>query len=129
MKFTSVGKCLLCLLFLLVGLNYFSGGFLQEGLKGSKLDAKMGSGVTLAGGGQPWDMRNLGKGRPMGKKTSSVQGPPYDRMAIFDGVSFSPTCCPSTYSNSVGCACSDAKMEEYVAVLRGGNNTKACNTV
>ena len=110
----------------MLSLNYVSS---QEGLTGSKLDAKMGAGVTLAGGQPPWAMRNLSAASNSKQKTSNGKGPPYDRMAIFDGVTFSPTCCPSTFSNSTGCACADTKMEEYISVLRGGNNTKSCDSV
>lgn len=40
---------------------------------------------------------------------------------IFDNTPFSPECCPTTYSNSQGCAC--MSMSQYTYLIdRGGNN-------
>ena len=40
---------------------------------------------------------------------------------IFSRTPFKPECCPSTYSNSEGCACISNKQYEYL-IKRGGNN-------
>ena len=40
---------------------------------------------------------------------------------IFDSTPFSPECCPTTYSNSLGCACMSMPQYTYL-IERGGNN-------
>jgi hypothetical protein len=40
---------------------------------------------------------------------------------IFSRTSFKPECCPTTYSNSQGCACISNQQYEYL-IKRGGNN-------
>jgi hypothetical protein len=40
---------------------------------------------------------------------------------IFDNTPFSPECCPTTYSNSLGCACMSMPQYTYL-IERGGNN-------
>lgn len=40
---------------------------------------------------------------------------------IFSRTAFKPECCPSSYSNSQGCACISTKQYEYL-ITRGGNN-------
>jgi len=47
-------------------------------------------------------------------------------MNFFGDIPFRPDCCPSTYSNSVGCAClSGSKLD--MLVKRGGNRTCGCS--
>ena len=74
-----------------------------------------------------WDMRNL-KGQGPRGETEKGYKIPVKKMDVFDGVRFAPECCPSTYSNSVGCACAPGNLERYVAEQRGGNNTKQCGS-
>lgn len=40
---------------------------------------------------------------------------------LFANTPFKPECCPSTYSNSSGCACISDKQYDYLG-KRGGNN-------
>lgn len=42
-------------------------------------------------------------------------------MLIFNNTPFKPECCPSTYSNSDGCACITTNQYNYL-IERGGNN-------
>ena len=46
---------------------------------------------------------------------------PKDELLIFANTPFKPECCPSTYSNSTGCACINLKQYNYL-INRGGNN-------
>ena len=40
---------------------------------------------------------------------------------MFATTSFSPKCCPNTFSNSMGCACMTLEQQKYLTE-RGGNN-------
>ena len=42
-------------------------------------------------------------------------------LNMFAGTDFKPQCCPSTYSNSMGCACISKDQYNYL-ITRGGNN-------
>ena len=42
-------------------------------------------------------------------------------MLMFANTKFKPECCPTTYTNSSGCACMSNKQYEYL-IQRGGNN-------
>jgi len=44
-----------------------------------------------------------------------------DIPLIFNETPFSPQCCPTTYSNSMGCACMTMPQYSYL-IERGGNN-------
>jgi hypothetical protein len=46
---------------------------------------------------------------------------PEGEMFFFKDTKFSPNCCPSTYSSSLGCACLSKKQFNYL-MTRGGNN-------
>jgi hypothetical protein len=46
---------------------------------------------------------------------------PEGELLFFSKTPFKPECCPSTYSNSKGCACIDDKSRAYLRE-RGGNN-------
>jgi len=45
---------------------------------------------------------------------------PKGQMSFFKTTSFSPSCCPNTYSTSSGCACMTKKQYDYIR-NRGGN--------
>tara|TARA_Y100000588_G_C14076850_1_gene848309 strand:- start:385 stop:798 length:414 start_codon:yes stop_codon:yes gene_type:complete len=127
-----LGKCLLALFLLVLTFHLavtactsFHEGYQNAG---SNINYRMGQGVVLGGGGAAWDMRKMGAGRPIGHATEAPYPIPPKNMAVFDGVRFAPECCPSTYSNSVGCSCSPGNLEAYVAEQRGGNNTKQCGS-
>jgi hypothetical protein len=47
---------------------------------------------------------------------------PEGEMIFFKDTKFDASCCPGTYSNSVGCACLSKKQLQYLT-MRGGNNT------
>jgi hypothetical protein len=42
-------------------------------------------------------------------------------MLFFKDTKFKPQCCPSSYSNSMGCACINNSQYKYL-IERGGNN-------
>lgn len=46
---------------------------------------------------------------------------PEGEMLFLNNTEFSPSCCPSTYSNSSGCSCLSVGQYNYL-VTRGGNN-------
>lgn len=46
---------------------------------------------------------------------------PSGEMLMFKTTPFSPSCCPNTYSNSMGCACMTVDQYNYL-IDRGGNN-------
>lgn len=47
---------------------------------------------------------------------------PEGELLLFKENTFDPTCCPSTYSNSSGCACISIEQMKYLN-QRGGNRT------
>jgi len=46
---------------------------------------------------------------------------PDGEMLMFKNTQFSPSCCPNTYSSSMGCACMTVDQYNYL-IDRGGNN-------
>jgi len=47
---------------------------------------------------------------------------PEGEMFFFKDTKFDASCCPSTYANSMGCACMSKKQVQHLT-MRGGNNT------
>ena len=47
-----------------------------------------------------------------------------NQLDLFTFSTFSTDCCPSTYTNSVGCACMTQEQVQYINE-RGGNRTMA----
>jgi hypothetical protein len=47
---------------------------------------------------------------------------PEDQLFFFKDTKFNPSCCPSTYTSSIGCACMSKKQFQYLT-QRGGNHT------
>ena len=47
---------------------------------------------------------------------------PEGEMFFFKDTKFDTSCCPGTYTNSMGCACLSKKQFQYLT-MRGGNNT------
>jgi len=47
---------------------------------------------------------------------------PEGELLIFDQNKFDPSCCPSAYSNSLGCVCASSEQMQYLNE-RGGNRT------
>jgi hypothetical protein len=75
------------------------------------------------------DAMRYSKGMGNENKLDSNQyhsGPPIPlpegEMFFFKDTKFEPSCCPGTYSNSMGCACLSKKQFQYLT-MRGGNNT------
>ena len=54
--------------------------------------------------------------------SSSAAGLSENDMFIFKNNKFSPECCPSTYTNSTGCACATPEQMKYLNA-HGGNRT------
>ena len=46
---------------------------------------------------------------------------PEGQLSLFDNMPFSPECCPTTFSSSMGCACLNSSTYNYL-ITRGGNN-------
>jgi hypothetical protein len=46
---------------------------------------------------------------------------PEGELDMFANTPFKPECCPNTYSNSSGCACTTVQQYRYLTD-RGGNN-------
>ena len=122
-----VGKCLLAA-FLVIIIYHVAVSACSsiEGFGGAALGYKMGQGVTLGGGGKPWNQRSLGSSQQQSQQIGSYKLPP-TQMAVLDGLRFAPECCPNTYSNSTGCVCAPKNLVRYIAAQRGGNHTKSCS--
>jgi hypothetical protein len=68
---------------------------------------------------------SMRKGVPISGKDKGFVGSvplPEGELLLFKDNTFDPTCCPSTYSNSSGCACISGEQMEYLN-KRGGNRT------
>lgn len=64
------------------------------------------------------------QGTPLPLKNEEVyQAPPKDSMFYFAYNKSSPDCCPATFSNSVGCVCTNKKQRDFIGLYRGGNRT------
>jgi hypothetical protein len=46
---------------------------------------------------------------------------PEGQLSLFDNMPFSPECCPTAYSSSMGCACMNSSTYNYL-ITRGSNN-------
>jgi hypothetical protein len=75
------------------------------------------------------DAMRYSKGMGNENKLDSYQynsGPPIPlpegELFFFKDTKFDPSCCPGTYSNSMGCSCMSKKQFQYLT-MRGGNNT------
>ena len=52
---------------------------------------------------------------------------PEGELFFFNNTKFDTECCPSTYTNSQGCACLSQPQYNHL-MMRGGNNTPPKNT-
>ena len=62
--------------------------------------------------------------KPAKEGFSNIEGsnnPSIFSMLFFKDTKFKPQCCPSSYSNSMGCACINNSQYKYL-IERGGNN-------
>jgi hypothetical protein len=46
---------------------------------------------------------------------------PEGQLSLFDNMPFSPECCPTAFSSSMGCACMNSNTYNYL-ITRAGNN-------
>jgi hypothetical protein len=79
------------------------------------------------------DAIKYSKGMGTEDRLNSLQynsGPPIplpeDQLFFFKDTKFNPSCCPSTYTSSTGCACMSKKQFQYLT-QRGGNHTAPNN--
>lgn len=79
------------------------------------------------------DAIKYSKGMGTEDRLNSLQynsGPPIPlpdgQLFFFKDTKFNPSCCPSTYTNSTGCACMSKKQFQYLT-QRGGNHTAPNN--
>lgn len=66
---------------------------------------------------------NWGDPAPVANYVAPSQENPlsYGELDMFANTPFKPECCPTTYSNSMGCACINKEQYNYL-ITRGGNN-------
>jgi hypothetical protein len=79
------------------------------------------------------DAIKYSKGMGTEDRLNSLQynsGPPIPlpegQLFFFKDTKFNPSCCPSTYTSSIGCACMSKKQFQYLS-QRGGNHTAPNN--
>jgi len=130
MKGKNVGKSVLriilaiAVLYLIMkGKNLYNFFANKEGFElGSSLDYHMGDGVPTSWENKP----NLSKPyNILASLEDNVGGPvplPEGELLIFKDNKFDPKCCPSFYSNSLGCVCASPEQMNYLN-QRGGNRT------
>lgn len=101
---------------------------LQEGMQtmGAALDSQMGNDVYNS-----WINKTDQYSSEMGyqpltaKQDSNYADPmPKDSMLIFQNNKSSADCCPTNYSNSMGCICETSEQSAFLNE-RGGNRTMA----
>lgn len=101
---------------------------LQEGMQvmGAAVDYQMGSDVYNS-----WINKTDQYSTEMGyqpltaKRDSNFADPvPEGSMLLFKNNDFKPDCCPTNYSNSMGCACITPEQDSFINE-RGGNRTMA----
>ena len=114
----------------LIGMNLFCQckGVSKESfsmLTGAPLNYTIGTGV-------PSSWENSAESRDSNLNANiyqglegNVGGPvplPKGELSMFNKNSFTPECCPATYSSSTGCACVSPEQMKYLN-MRGGNRT------
>jgi len=79
---------------------------------------------------ESWFTQNLTytPGKPVSQGIQNILDRPKQQvplapseMLMFKDTPFSPSCCPNTFSNSMGCACMTVDQYNYL-IDRGGNN-------
>jgi hypothetical protein len=93
------------------------------GLVGANVNYSMGEGVSgsydrtgATGSYNSWY-------KSLDGNTQGLPVPlPEGKLAMFAKNRFDPTCCPSTYSGSMGCVCETPQQMKYLN-SRGGNRT------
>jgi hypothetical protein len=91
-------------------------------LSGSDLSYRMGHGLKVS-----WENKNMNKKNDNVENTlnTNVGGQvplPDGELFMFYKNKFDDACCPSTYTNSLGCACISKEQSNYLNE-RGGNRT------
>jgi hypothetical protein len=103
---------------------------LKEGMDvmGSSLDWTMGGDVANSWTNKADKYSHGMEYSSAQSKWSQYKGTPVPlpegQMSMFADNEFKPECCPSTYSNSSGCACITQEQINYIN-QRGGNRTIA----
>jgi len=113
------------------GLNTFP---TQEGFTGANTNYGQSAPYSLVNSKptntSSWGASNLTyqKGKPVDKSVQNILNRqpqpiplPEGELDIFATTPFKPECCPSSYSNSMGCACITMPQYNYL-IGRGGNN-------
>jgi len=95
----------------------------KEGFElGSSLSYHMGDGVPTSWENKPNSSKPY---NILASFEDNVGGPvplPEGELLIFKDNKFDPKCCPSFYSNSLGCVCAAPEQMNYLN-QRGGNRT------
>lgn len=127
MKGKNVGKSVLHIIVIIAVLyliyHLYKVFVSKEGFElGSSLSYHMGDGVPTS-----WENKqNLSKPyNIMNSLEDNVGGKiplPEGELLIFNDNKFDPKCCPSVYSNSLGCVCAAPEQMNYLN-QRGGNRT------
>jgi len=52
---------------------------------------------------------------------------PKDSMFVFQKNQARPECCPSTYSTSTGCVCTNKQQRKFVSITHGNNSSWPTN--
>jgi len=95
-------------------------GFANNSSLGTELSYSIGDGVKSS-----WEKPSTRKTNDyniMDTRPSAAVPLPASEMLIFDKTKFSPECCPSIYSNSMGCVCATTEQMNFLN-QRGGNRT------
>ena len=96
-----------------------------ESLNGSDINYSIGNGVKLSWEHENKDYNYNSWFKDLENNTDGFK-PPFpnnlNQLDMLEKNKFSPECCPSTYSNSNGCACITPEQMKYLN-NRGGNRT------
>ena len=126
--------CLMLVSALIVSVTWCGcAGGVKEGfaasttLMGAALDYCMNAGVPVTKGVTDYIPPEgvFGGGNAFANLEGNTGGPvplPPDQLFMFQDNKFSGDCCPSTYTNSMGCACLSEKQAKYLNE-RAGNRS------
>ena len=125
-KNTHITCIVIVLVILLLSPMFFfkkqSPYMLMEGMKNKDIANKTKTKESLTNPSKPSTTKNSTTASKEG--FTNIEGsnnPSIFSMLFFKDTKFKPQCCPSSYSNSMGCACINNSQYKYL-IERGGNN-------
>tara|TARA_Y100000389_G_scaffold205097_1_gene263091 strand:+ start:685 stop:1098 length:414 start_codon:yes stop_codon:yes gene_type:complete len=122
-KFSLPASLLILIVLLVILSPLFPSGCAENFSSGAPLNYKMETGVLNGWQDMEKDSWNSSDWfKHLEGNTGGAVPLPENQLAFFYKNKFDPSCCPSTYTSSTGCACESPEQAKYLN-QRGGNRT------